>query len=109
MSQLFKASYDVEINTTQATTQPGRYEARYIQPTRSVLEARSQYMYDTLVHYEEDTSPKIRNLRESRASLPILGYREELLHVIENNEVTVLVATTGSGEFVGLISLWQRD
>lgn len=64
-------------------------------PTAAGMAAKSQQMRQALEAYEKDA--KYRSMRETRAELPIAPFREEICGTIAGNEVTILVATTGSG------------
>lgn len=59
-------------------------------------------------NYEDDMHPKeaqdaaektaLEELQEVRKSLPIYGYREQLLQAVEEHQVLVIVGDTGSGK-----------
>lgn len=62
-------------------------------PPTAALKGRSDKLLDQLKGYEADSTTSVKKMRELRASLPIYPYRQEILRIIDENEVTVLVAS----------------
>ena len=60
-------------------------------PPSTALKSRSDKLLDQLQDYEADKTPSVKKMRELRASLPIYPYRQEILRIIDENEVTVYV------------------
>ena len=60
------------------------------------LEAKSKALLEKLKRYE--TSFEHQAMRAQRASLPITSRGEDIMRQIEENDVTVIVAATGSGK-----------
>ncbi len=73
-------------------------EAGAALPTAAGMSAKSLQMRQALEAYEKDSSQS--TMRDTRAELPIAPFREEICDTIAGNEVTILVATTGSGRLV---------
>ncbi len=67
-----------------------------VMPSASTLHSKSSQMRGQLDAYEHEQ--RYKAMREVREALPITAYRSEICDTIERNEVTVLVAATGSGE-----------
>jgi hypothetical protein len=67
-------------------------------PSATALHTKSAQMLAQLDSYEHEQ--RHRAMREVREALPITAYRSEICETIERNEVTVLVAATGSGACV---------
>jgi small subunit ribosomal protein S24e len=70
----------------------------FTMPADGVLKGKSAKLQERLKIYEVDQDPSVSKMRELRASLPIYSYKEEILRTIDENEVTVLTANTGSGK-----------
>ncbi|KAF8832344.1 hypothetical protein HHX47_DHR1001762 [Lentinula edodes] len=69
---------------------------RYRVPNRSILSEKSQELRERQKQYNED--PSLERMRATRASLPVHSRSEQILSAIEANDVTVLMAATGSGK-----------
>ena len=61
-----------------------------------VIAGFSTFLKDKLDKYRED--PATEKMRTTRAALPIYTKADDVLETIENNDVTVLMAATGSGK-----------
>jgi HrpA-like RNA helicase len=71
-------------------------EAGAIMPSAGALHHKSAQMKATLESYEREARHKA--MRELRETLPIAAYRQQICDTIHENEVTILVAATGSGK-----------
>ncbi|KAL7419306.1 hypothetical protein Q5752_006143 [Cryptotrichosporon argae] len=60
------------------------------------LQRKSLALQDKLAVYETD--PKLEKMRETRNSLPVYTKATEILAKIEVNDVTIVMAATGSGK-----------
>lgn len=60
------------------------------------LDAKSSLMKERLETYS--TNPSTSNMRKQRASLPIMQGAKDLVDIIQSNEVTIIMAATGSGK-----------
>ncbi|KAJ3865469.1 hypothetical protein EV359DRAFT_80449 [Lentinula novae-zelandiae] len=69
---------------------------RYRVPNRSILSEKSQELRERQKQYNEN--PSLERMRATRTSLPVHSRSEQILSAIEANDVTVLMAATGSGK-----------
>nr|KIR45840.1 nuclear DNA helicase II [Cryptococcus bacillisporus CA1280] len=69
--------------------------AQYI-PTEDEIYYKSQELQARLAAYESD--PRMARMRRTRASLPVYARANEMLHTIRDNDVTIIMAATGSGK-----------
>ncbi|QRW19017.1 Helicase associated domain (HA2) [Rhizoctonia solani] len=65
-------------------------------PTERYHESKSARLREARETYEND--PKMAHMRETRRSLPVYTRAEDLLATIEQNDVTICMAATGSGK-----------
>ncbi|KAF3606436.1 hypothetical protein DY000_02048880 [Brassica cretica] len=74
--------------------------ARVRKSDGSVCRLESQYEDDMHPEEVQDAAEKtaLEELQEVRKSLPIYGYREQLLQAVEEHQVLVIVGGTGSGK-----------
>ncbi|KAH9486931.1 ATP-dependent DNA/RNA helicase DHX36 [Psilocybe cubensis] len=70
--------------------------SRLRRPNLNALEARSRQLWDRRQAYLVDKN--MAKMRQTRMALPVYGKAKEVLQHIENNEVTILMAATGSGK-----------
>ena len=86
-------SGEMEIGSHQMPAWMGNRRA----PTLEVdLQRKSELLKTKLVDYEAD--PQLQTMRNQRASLPVSARSDELLQEINNNDVTIVMAATGSGK-----------
>nr|KIR84802.1 nuclear DNA helicase II [Cryptococcus tetragattii IND107] len=69
--------------------------AQYI-PTENEIYYKSQELQARLAAYESD--PRMARMRRTRASLPVYSRANEMLRTIRDNDVTIIMAATGSGK-----------
>ncbi|KGB79065.2 nuclear DNA helicase II [Cryptococcus deuterogattii R265] len=69
--------------------------AQYI-PTEDEIYYKSQALQARLAAYESD--PRMARMRRTRASLPVYSRANEMLRTIRDNDVTIIMAATGSGK-----------
>ncbi|KAJ3779234.1 hypothetical protein FB446DRAFT_711436 [Lentinula raphanica] len=69
---------------------------RYRVPNRFVLAEKSRELSQRQKQYNED--PLLERMRTTRAALPVYSRSNEILSAIETNDVTILMAATGSGK-----------
>ena len=55
------------------------------------------------------TDPAMKSMRDSRAALPITAHAQELLDHIRDNDVTICIASTGSGKTTQIPQLILED
>ncbi|KAH7345119.1 hypothetical protein B0J17DRAFT_29208 [Rhizoctonia solani] len=65
-------------------------------PTERYHETKSTRLREAREAYEND--PKMARMRETRRALPVYTRAKELLATIEQNDVTICMAATGSGK-----------
>lgn len=80
---------------TQATERENDYEFVLEEEfeTGSVLEGDEEQL-----PYVDPEIAKQRSILETRRSLPIFGYREELIEAVREHQVLIIVGETGSGK-----------
>ncbi|KAJ3750406.1 hypothetical protein DFH05DRAFT_1467125 [Lentinula detonsa] len=69
---------------------------RYRTSNRSILAEKSRELRERQKKYNED--PSLEKMRATRAALPVHSRSEQILSAIEVNDVTILMAATGSGK-----------
>ncbi|BEI84358.1 hypothetical protein CcaverHIS002_0409620 [Cutaneotrichosporon cavernicola] len=69
---------------------------RHWQATESELKGKSARLQDRLMQYETD--PALEKMRATRQALPVYTRSSDVLAKIEVNDVTVVMAATGSGK-----------
>lgn len=69
---------------------------RQWQATESALKGKSARLQDKLMQYETD--PALENMRATRQALPVYTRSSDVLAKIEVNDVTIVMAATGSGK-----------
>lgn len=84
------ASGTISDNITSA------FGSRYHTPSRIVIDQKSQELLERQRNYNEN--PSMARMRTTRAELPVYLRAAEILSSIEANDVTVLMAATGSGK-----------
>ncbi|KAI0724564.1 P-loop containing nucleoside triphosphate hydrolase protein [Cerioporus squamosus] len=65
-------------------------------PSEAYLQEKSQQLQSRRQAYL--TNPELENIRNTRASLPVFTKSEELLKHVNENDVTICMAATGSGK-----------
>lgn len=70
--------------------------ARVVQLDGAQSRARSKELSDRLASYKTD--PKLAKMRAQRDALPVKTKTEEILKQIDANDVTIIMAATGSGK-----------
>ena len=71
------------------------------------LEKKSLALQDKLASYQSD--PKVDKMRAQRASLPVTSRATEIIARIEVNDVTIVMAATGSGKTTQIPQLLFDD
>lgn len=69
---------------------------RHWQASESELKSKSAVLQDRLMQYETD--PALARMREVRQALPVYTRSSDVLAKIEVNDVTIVMAATGSGK-----------
>ncbi|EKC98784.1 DEAH RNA helicase [Trichosporon asahii var. asahii CBS 8904] len=77
-------------------TMPAWSAGRRFHASASELQAKSMALQDRLADYETD--PKLEKMRDTRAALPVHTKATDILARIEVNDVTIVMAATGSGK-----------
>ncbi|KAH8100720.1 P-loop containing nucleoside triphosphate hydrolase protein [Cristinia sonorae] len=94
-----KAVAPVPVSTESITAEPAT--SVYVAPNRRAandqsLQAKSVSLLERQQAYLED--PQLEEMRKTRESLPVYTKSKDVLAHIENNDVTILMAATGSGK-----------
>lgn len=86
-------------NVAQASelriSKPAPYRP-YLKPNAVTLTEKSKRLLERQQRYHAD--PNLRQMRETRQALPVFTRAQEVLSHIENNDVTICMAATGSGK-----------
>ncbi|KAF9453818.1 P-loop containing nucleoside triphosphate hydrolase protein [Macrolepiota fuliginosa MF-IS2] len=86
-------------NVTQAsgnrTSRPIHYRP-YPKPSVSMLAGKSERLLQRLQEYHAD--PNLQQMRETRKALPVFTRAQDVLSHIDNDDVTICMAATGSGK-----------
>ena len=70
---------------------------RLLQAQIDAAEKRGGYWYDTWKN-TANCYPAAKTIEETRKSLPIYAYRQELIDAVKEHQVLIVVAETGSGK-----------
>jgi pre-mRNA-splicing factor ATP-dependent RNA helicase DHX16 len=70
---------------------------RLLQAQIDAAEKRGRYWYDTWKN-TANCYPAAKTIEETRKSLPIHAYRQELIDAVKEHQVLIVVAETGSGK-----------
>ena len=73
-----------------------RRRRRRRQLSRDEVQSRSDRLIESQRAFETD--PKLADLREKKAALPMNQYRSEVVDMISNNTYSIVVGATGSGK-----------
>ena len=73
-----------------------KYNVRQRRHLQHALENKSRQLAERREAYLVD--PKLERMRETRAALPVFTQVDTVLSHIENNDITILMAATGSGK-----------
>ncbi|KXN90025.1 putative ATP-dependent RNA helicase DHX36 [Leucoagaricus sp. SymC.cos] len=76
-------------------SKPGPYRP-YFKPNAAGLAEKSKSLLERQQRYYVD--PSLRQMRETRQALPVFTRAQEVLSHIDNNDVTICMAATGSGK-----------
>ncbi|KAJ6604653.1 P-loop containing nucleoside triphosphate hydrolase protein [Mycena vulgaris] len=76
------------VNTPRIPTGPRRNPALLADKSAKLLERRQNYL----------ANPKLETMRATRMSLPVYSRADDVLAQIRDNDVTILMAATGSGK-----------
>lgn len=68
----------------------------YRPPSTGMLTAKSTALLERLQRY--DTDPELQQMRNTRQNLPVFTCAQQVLSHIRANDVTICMATTGSGK-----------
>ena len=79
-----------------AQMMPTGYSAARRRVTEADLEEKSKVLQDRLMDYLTD--PKLDKMRATREALPMKSRASDILAKIEMNDVTIIMAATGSGK-----------
>ena len=94
-SELF--SNTPRCSTAQSSAAPNHSLSRPPRPLKAIeIEAKSAALQRRRKAYLED--PAMAKMRESRATLPVYTRADEVLKHLDENEITILMAATGSGK-----------
>ncbi|TCD71529.1 hypothetical protein EIP91_008910 [Steccherinum ochraceum] len=84
-------------STNDAQTNAGRYVAPNRRAaTEETLQQKSKLLQERRTNYLQD--PRMEKMRNTRAALPVYTKSEQVLSHIRDNDVTILMAATGSGK-----------
>jgi small subunit ribosomal protein S24e len=92
-TQLFRSRPATAAHSSEAHTfKPYSYRPQ----SAEMLAAKSKSLLERLERY--DTDPQLQQMRDTRQNLPVFTCAQEVLSYIETNDVTICMATTGSGK-----------
>ncbi|KAL1405978.1 hypothetical protein Q8F55_007661 [Vanrija albida] len=95
-SLLYYNAPPANVQAAAAQQLPAWSGGRRFQASESELRAKSLQLQDKLASYESD--PSLEKMRATRASLPVHTKATDILAKIEVNDVTIVMAATGSGK-----------
>ena len=81
---------------TATSSNPQAYHAPTLPLSTELPAAKSERLYERRKAYL--ANPSLESIRSSRSSLPVYTRAAEILSHVQNNEVTICMATTGSGK-----------
>ncbi|KAF5375029.1 hypothetical protein D9758_000280 [Tetrapyrgos nigripes] len=94
-SNLYKSRPSSAAQSDSSTSQ-SRFVKPYVPPHPNFIARKSEQLLKTRNQYLSD--PKLETMRNTRMALPVYSRAEDVLAAIRENEVTILMAATGSGK-----------
>lgn len=95
-TQLFRNRPTNIVQSSELRTSKATSYRPYLKPNKTMLAAKSKNLLERLQKYNAD--PNLQRMRETRQALPVFTRAQEVLSHIENNDVTICMAATGSGK-----------
>lgn len=95
-STLYNNSPKAGSTALKAATTESSSQSRYVQPSPAYHMSKSKRLQDQLQRFR--TAPTHAAIRDTRAALPILQEAQSIIEAVEKNDVTVVMAATGSGK-----------
>lgn len=96
-TQLFRNRPANITQTSEARSIPPPASHRpYLKPSATTLAEKSKRLTENYQRYQVD--PALQQMRQTRQSLPVFTRAQEVLSHIQNNDVTICMAATGSGK-----------
>jgi small subunit ribosomal protein S24e len=105
-SQLYKNAPQPGAAAPEAQPMPGWTSRRAISSAEEIA-AKSIALQDKLADYYSD--PKLEKMRAQRQALPVTSKATDILAKIEVNDVTIVMAATGSGKTTQIPQLLFDD
>jgi len=93
--------------TTVTSSNPPSYHVPILPLSIELHAAKSERLYERRKAYLEN--PSLESIRSSRSSLPVYTRAADVLSHIQNNEVTICMAATGSGKTTQIPQLVLDD
>ncbi|ESK86655.1 deah box polypeptide 36 [Moniliophthora roreri MCA 2997] len=84
------------VSSAPATSVIQTFTRSYVPPHSNYLARKSKMLLERRQKYLSD--PAMEKMRATRATLPVYGRADTVLDMIEKNDVTILMAATGSGK-----------
>lgn len=106
-SRLYKNAPPLGVATSEAQPLPVWQSGRLSSARPSELEAKSLALQDKLAAYHSD--PRMDKMRQQREALPVTAKATDILAKIEVNDVTIVMAATGSGKTTQIPQLLFDD
>jgi len=89
------------------SSNPPTYHGPSLPLSPELHAAKSERLYERRKAYLDN--PSLESIRSSRSSLPVYTCADDILSHIQNNEVTICMATTGSGKTTQIPQLILDD
>lgn len=106
-SQLYKNAPQSTSAPVDAQIAPQIWQSNRRHATETELDEKSLALQNKLAAYESE--PKLEKMRAQRQSLPVTSKATDILAKIEINDVTVVMAATGSGKTTQIPQLLFDD
>lgn len=95
-TQLYRSRPANVVQSTEVgSSKPTPYRPSF-KPNAAALAEKSKRLLER--HQQYHAEPNLKHMRETRQSLPVFTRAQEVLSHIENNDVTICMAATGSGK-----------
>ncbi|KAJ7630939.1 hypothetical protein FB45DRAFT_916982 [Roridomyces roridus] len=95
-SQLYKRRPAIAGDAPDAASKPTPTAPRVRRPDPAMLAEKSERL--SRQHQEYLADPQLETMRKTRMSLPVYTRADDVLSQIEDNDVTICMAATGSGK-----------
>jgi len=106
-STLYRNAPPTGVSVVDPSSMPAWSGSRGGRLSEEGLKSKSQALMDKLANYQVD--PKLEKMRAQRESLPVMTKATDILAKIEVNDVTIVMAATGSGKTTQIPQLLLDD